>query len=193
MAVIDSGVHGVDDLKDALGHNRIVFNYDSLGGGADDQYGHGTHVAGIIGGSGKDSICSNCDVTIRGIAPNVNIINFHALGQTGQGTDSSVINAINKAISLKSQYNIRVMNLSLGRSVYESYTLDPLCQAVEAAWKAGIVCIFRLIDHTHAAAAELLYHAVVRDGRSDHWAEILGRAGGQVNEAGELGVLSSGE
>jgi len=57
VAVIYSGVHGVDDLKDAQGHNRIVYNYDSLGGGADDQYGHGTHVAGIIGGSGKDSIC----------------------------------------------------------------------------------------------------------------------------------------
>src|SRR5205823_14216272 len=64
-----------------------------------------------------------------------------ALGQTGQGTDSSVINAINKAIALKSQYNIRVMNLSLGRPVYETYALDPLCQAVEAAWKAGIVVI----------------------------------------------------
>jgi len=141
VAVIDSGVHGVDDLKDAQGHNRIIYNFDSLGGGNDDQYGHGTHVAGIIGGSGKDSICPNCDVTIRGIAPNVKILNFHALGQTGQGTDSSVINAINQAISLKSQYNIRVMNLSLGRPVYESYTLDPLCRAVEAAWKAGIVVV----------------------------------------------------
>jgi len=141
VAVIDSGIHGVDDLKDPQGHNRIIYNFDSLGGGSDDQYGHGTHVAGIIGGSGKDSICSNCDVTIRGIAPNVKILNFHALGQTGQGTDSSVINAINQAISLKNQYNIRVMNLSLGRPVYESYTLDPLCKAVEAAWKAGIVVV----------------------------------------------------
>ena len=50
VAVIDSGVHDSDDLKDAQGHNRILYNFDSLGGGPDDQYGHGTHVAGIIGG-----------------------------------------------------------------------------------------------------------------------------------------------
>ena len=102
VAVIDSGVHNVHDLEDAQGKNRILYNFDALGGGTDDQYGHGTHVAGIIGGNGKESTCSNCDVTIRGIAPNVKIISFHALGQTGQGTDSSVISAINKAIALKS-------------------------------------------------------------------------------------------
>ena len=58
------------------------------------------------------------------------------LNQKGAGTDSGVIAAINKAIALKSTYNIRVMNLSLGRPVYESYTLDPICQAVEKAWKS---------------------------------------------------------
>ena len=33
--------------------------------------------------------------------------------------------------------HIRVINLSLGRPVFEAYNLDPLCLAVEAAWKAG--------------------------------------------------------
>jgi serine protease AprX len=42
---------------------------------------------------------------------------------------------------LRSTYNIRVINLSLGRPVWESYTLDPLCQAAEAAWKAGIIVV----------------------------------------------------
>ena len=40
----------------------------------------------------------------------------------------------NCAIELKNVYNIRIINLSLGRPVYESYTTDPLCQAVESAW-----------------------------------------------------------
>jgi serine protease AprX len=52
-----------------------------------------------------------------------------------------VIAAIDQAISLKSTYNIRVLNLSLGQLVYESYTLDPLCQAAEAAWSDGIVVV----------------------------------------------------
>src|SRR5207244_2388072 len=49
--------------------------------------------------------------------------------------------ALQTAIYLKNTYNIRVINLSLGRPVFESYQLDPLCQAVEAAWNAGIVVV----------------------------------------------------
>jgi len=42
---------------------------------------------------------------------------------------------------LKNVYNIRIINLSLGRGIPVSYTLDPLCQAVEAAWNNGIVVV----------------------------------------------------
>jgi serine protease AprX len=142
VAVIDSGISGHDDLKDASGRNRIVYqaNFASDSGTA-DAYGHGEHVAGIIAGTGKDSTCNNCYSLIRGIAPNVTLINLRALNKNGQGTDSSVINAINRAIQLKSTYNIRVLNLSVGRPIFESYRNDPLCQAVESAWKAGIVVV----------------------------------------------------
>src|SRR6202030_1397305 len=63
------------------------------------------------------------------------------LDQNGASTDSVVIAAINQAIALKSTYNIRVINLSLGRAVYETYKLDPLCLAAEKAWKSGIVVV----------------------------------------------------
>jgi len=142
VAVVDSGITGHDDLKDSSGHNRVVYNANfASDSGTNDVYGHGEHVAGIVGGSGKDSICSNCFSVIKGIAPNSTLINLRALDKNGQGTDSSVIAAINKAIQLKSTYNIRVLNLSVGRPVYESYAQDPLCQAVESAWKAGIVVV----------------------------------------------------
>lgn len=106
-----------------------------------DWYGHGQHIAGIIASNGKQSICNNCTSTFLGIAPGASLINLKVLDENGQGTDSEVIAAIDTAINLKRTYNIRVMNLSLGRPIYESYTQDPLCQAVEAAWKAGIVVV----------------------------------------------------
>ncbi len=148
VAVIDSGVTAVGDLYWWIPSNqtygsRVVYSQNFVPGTTDtsDQYGHGTHVAGIIAGAGWFSTGSNFTHTFKGIAPNANIINLRVLDQNGAGTDSSVIAAIQTAISLKSTYNIRVINLSLGRQVYESYTLDPLCQAVEAAWNAGIVVV----------------------------------------------------
>src|SRR5438309_728038 len=148
VAVIDSGVTAVGDLYWWIPANqtygsRVVYSQNFVPGATDasDQYGHGTHVAGIIAGAGWFSTGSNFTHTFKGIAPNANIINLRVLDQNGVGTDSSVIAAIQTAISLKSTYNIRVINLSLGRQVYESYTLDPLCQAVEAAWNAGIVVL----------------------------------------------------
>src|SRR2546421_841536 len=148
VAVIDSGVTSVGDLYWWIPSNqtygsRVVYSQNFVPGTTDtsDQYGHGTHVAGIIAGAGWFSTGSNFTHTFKGIAPNANIINLRVLDQNGAGTDSSVIAAIQTAISLKSTYNIRVINLSLGRQVYESYTVDPLCQAVEAAWSAGIVVV----------------------------------------------------
>src|SRR2546421_8480457 len=148
VAVIDSGVSAVGDLywwnpSNQTYGSRVVYSQNFVPGTTDtsDQYGHGTHVAGIIASEGWFSTGSNFTHTFKGIAPNANIINLRVLDQNGAGTDSSAIAAIQTAISLESTYNIRVINLSFGRQVFESYTLDPLCQAVEAAWNAGIVVV----------------------------------------------------
>jgi serine protease AprX len=144
VAVIDSGITAGRDFTLANGAgSRIVYNQNFASGPntAGDLYGHGTHVAGILAGNGMNSRGTNYRKTFMGIADNASLINLRVLDQNGAGRDSAVIAAIEKAISLKSEYNIRVINLSLGRAVYESYKLDPLCQAVEAAWKAGIVVV----------------------------------------------------
>jgi serine protease AprX len=143
IAVIDSGVYNHDDLQTAdRSASRIVYSESFVPGdpGTNDTYGHGTHVAGIIAGNGYDSQ-SGYWRTYTGLAPNANIINLRVLDGNGIGTDSQVIAAIQRAVQLQSTYNIRVINLSLGRNVFESYTVDPLCQAVEAAWHAGIVVV----------------------------------------------------
>ena len=144
VAVIDSGIAQKHDLTGRDGvTSRVVYSENFATGQTDasDGYGHGTHVAGILGSSGKDSIGVIFKRTFKGVAPNVNLINLRVLDANGGGLESDVIAAIQQAINLKSTYNIRVINLSLGRPVFESYTLDPLCQAVEAAWQAGIVVV----------------------------------------------------
>lgn len=144
IAIIDSGVTNQPDLSNsARTASRIVYQQSFVSGlnSSADQYGHGTHVAGVLAGNATQSTGSTFIKTFRGMASNANLINLRVLDASGKGTDSAVISAINQAISLKSTYNIRVINLSLGRPVFESYTVDPLCQAVEKAWRAGIVVV----------------------------------------------------
>jgi len=143
VAVIDSGIYAHPDLSTSSGSGtRIVYSQSFVTGlDASDQYGHGTHVAGIVGSNGQSSTGAGFTRTLKGVAPNVNLINLRVLDANGAGTDAAVIAAIDEAITLQSTYNIRVINLSLGRPVWESYTLDPLCQAAEAAWHAGIIVV----------------------------------------------------
>ena len=72
------------------------------------------------------------------MAPNANLLPA-GHDQNGAGNDSAVIAAIQTAVNLKNKYNVRVINLSLGRPFTK--TLDPLCEAVEAAWQNGIVVV----------------------------------------------------
>jgi serine protease AprX len=145
VALIDSGVNSHPDLNllGPLPVSRVVYNQNfvSSTSGAGDQYGHGTHIAGLIAGNGFNSTGFQYSKTFKGIAPSAAIVNLRVLDANGSATDSQVITAIGQAVALKSKYNIRVINLSLGRAVYESYKLDPLCQAVERAWKNGIVVV----------------------------------------------------
>ena len=116
-------------------------------------------MAGLIGGNGASSGSGNgYAANYAGIAPDVNLINLRVLDQNGAGTDSQVIAAIQQAIALKSTYNIRVINMSLGRPVFESYTLDPVDQAVEAAWKAGIVVVCAAGNNGRFADQRLRHH-----------------------------------
>jgi serine protease AprX len=141
IAVIDSGVSSAYDLNsDNNLSSRIAYSQSFVPGDTStaDDFGHGTHIAGIIGGNAYTSSTSNYQVVYRGVAPEANIINLRALDSTGAGTDSSVIAAIQQAISQK-YYHIRVINLS-GAGSIEATRLTPR-QAVESAWRAGLVVV----------------------------------------------------
>src|SRR5262249_35051071 len=82
IAVIDSGITGNADLnaKDGpkRGSSRILYAESFVDNApkALDQYGHGTHVAGILAGNGSASTGSNYSRTFTGVAPRANLINL---------------------------------------------------------------------------------------------------------------------
>ncbi len=130
VAAIDSGIQ--PNASAGLPANKIVASVNLASDTALDPGGHGTHIAGIIGGKGADW---------SGVAPGVNLINVRVLEQGGGSTLSQVIAGVQWVISNRKQYNIRVMNLSLGGLPSVSYKYDPLASAVESAWQSGIVVI----------------------------------------------------
>jgi serine protease AprX len=135
IAVIDSGVA---NWHDDLGSGRVTrfvdfVNFQST---AYDDYGHGTHVAGILAGNGHDSGGRR-----TGVAPGATLLVEKVLDASGQGYISNVIAAIDYAIANKDALNIRVMNLSVAAGVYESYNTDPLTLAAKRAVEAGIVVV----------------------------------------------------
>ena len=139
--VLDSGVAPNPDL-DTRFYNAVSF----VPGDTDptDKCGHGTHVAGIIAGSGLSSAGPGYKHTFHGIARGAFVAGVRVLDAQGRGTVSSVLSGIQYVLAVKEQYkytNPVVLNISLGHPVTESYTTDPLCQAVEKAWKAGIVVV----------------------------------------------------
>ena len=58
-----------------------------------------------------------------------------------------VIAGIDWVVANKDTYDIRVMNVSLGHTINEYAQLDPLVQAVEQAWQAGIVVVASVGNH----------------------------------------------
>jgi serine protease AprX len=147
VAVIDSGIAGWhDDLTytgnktsvRVVGGQRVTAFVDFVSNQlqAYDDNGHGTHVAGIIAGNGYDSYGSHA-----GIAPAAHLVSLKVLDQHGGGVISDVIAAFEWAIANRVTHNIRVINLSVGARVSESYETDPLTLAAKRAVDAGIVVV----------------------------------------------------
>jgi len=108
VAVIDSGIYEHPDLQNASGTaSRVVYRESFVPHTQNDDFGHGTHVAGIVGGNGKSSSGPHSTRLLRGIAPNANLIDLRVLYANGASNDSVVLHALDRAIQLKSKYNIR--------------------------------------------------------------------------------------
>ena len=136
IAVLDSGIASHKALN-----GRVIASVSMVAGEpATDEFGHGTHVAGIITGSGSAATGVTPEYT-GGIAPGAQLVNVRVLGDDGVGYTSDVIAGIDWVIANKSRYNIRIINLSLGHAVTEPSITDPLCQAVKRAADAGLIVV----------------------------------------------------
>jgi serine protease AprX len=145
VAVIDSGITTWHD--DLTSHSSTLYPYGNqrVAGFVDfvngqlapyDDNGHGTHVAGIIAGNGYDS-----DGQKGGAAPDASLVSLKVLDANGNGTISTIIAALDWVLANHSAYNIRVVNLSVGAAVHESYWTDPLTLAVKRVVDAGVVVV----------------------------------------------------
>jgi serine protease AprX len=136
VAVLDSGITPDADLVQPTNRILASVNFADSLGSLKDPGGHGTHVAGTIAGNGARSAGEYI-----GIAPGANLVDVRVLDGNGNGRDSSVILGIQWALDHRTQYNIRVLNLSLGAPAPATYRLDPLSAAVEMAWVRGVAVI----------------------------------------------------
>ena len=179
VAVIDSGTtswhddltyDGWSSLVRVKNGQRVAAFVDFVNGRTApyDDNGHGTHVAGIIAGNGKDSLG-----TRAGIAPAAHLVSLKVLDGQGRGVISSVIAALDWVVANKASYNVRVVNLSVGAAVTESYNTDPLARAAKRAVDAGVVVVTAAGNLGKNANGQIQYGAISAPGNAP-WVLTVG-------------------
>ena len=136
VGIVDTGV----DLNHEDLAGRVVESISCVGaagdpakcnGSAQDDQGHGTHVAGIIAAN-RDN-----DLGIAGVAPNAELVVAKALSAAGAGTEED----INAGIKWVVDHGAKVVNLSLGdpNFVFTSLLGTGMREGIEYAWSKGAV------------------------------------------------------
>lgn len=134
VAIIDSGVsphkdleHRIIAFKDEVHQKEYLY----------DDNGHGTHIAGILSGSGEMSAGR-----YQGIAPKSDLIIIKVLGKQGEGMLEHMLRALYWILEHHITYHIRIVNISIGMMVEEkSYQYYQLLGLIERIWNKGIVII----------------------------------------------------
>jgi serine protease AprX len=164
VAIVDSGISYHPALSQKVIANVSFVSGDPKTG---DEYGHGTHIAGIIAGNGS-AATGVTKLYAGGIAPGVKLVNVRVLGKDGTGWTSDVIAGIEWVIANRDRYDIRIINLSLGHSVTEPSATDPLCRAVLKATSHGIAVIVSAGNSGKAADGSPILGGITSPGNSPH-------------------------
>ena len=150
VAVVDSGVTPKTDflatsnsltrtsrLLANLTFANTVLTYSSrVNTSPYDSFGHGTHIAGIIGSNAASSSGS-----FMGVAPAVNLVNLRVADLNGRAFESDMVDALQWIYEHHKEYNIRVVNVSMNSATAQSYHTSPLDAALEILWFNGIVVV----------------------------------------------------
>lgn len=133
-AVLDTGIVPHPDLSD-----RIVAFGDMLYGKKQmyDDNSHGTHVAGIIAGSGRLS-----GGLYSGIAPASRIVAVKVLDKKGEGKKSFLIDGIKAILENRKKWKIRIVNISIGTLPHRGdKEEEELLRWVDYMWDEGLVVV----------------------------------------------------
>lgn len=184
VALIDSGVALMPQLA-----GRVLARLDFTGSrmGGLDAYGHGTHVAGIIASRAGAARGDG------GVAPGAHIVSLKVLDANGLGTADNVIEAIDWTIRNAKRFRIRVINLSLGGPVLQRAADDPLCQAVERAYRAGLVVVASAGNVGKTADGRTIFGGITTPGISPYALTVgaLNTKGTSWTEDDEVASYSS--
>jgi len=171
VAVVDTGV----DLLHA--DLSVVNAFSSFGGSAQDDNGHGTHVAGIIA-------AKNNDRDVVGVAPLAQIYAVKVLDASGSGSDASVIAGLDYVAANANSANppIRVVNMSLGRtassddSAMHTAIQNVVNLGVTVVVAAGNDCDLEISDQVPAGFPEVIAVAstTARDGTKNRFGYGIG-------------------
>ncbi|HET6794368.1 MAG TPA: S8 family serine peptidase, partial [Acidimicrobiales bacterium] len=147
VALIDSGVAPVEGLdRNVVYGPDLSFDSQSHDLAYYDSFGHGTHMAGIIAGRDASATAGGYagdTGDFLGMAPDAHIVSVKVADSYGDVDVSQLIAGIDWVVAHRDDpgLNIRVLNLSVGTESVQSYKLDPLAYAADAAWRAGIVVV----------------------------------------------------
>lgn len=139
VAIMDTGIAAHRDFE-----NRILAFRDFCEGRQEcyDDNGHGTHVAGIIAGSGRMSADVEGGPVYAGIAPQAGIVMLKVLDRLGNGKTEQVLAGIRWLRENGAAYNIRLLNISVGMLPNAGATEQrALLDAVDGLWDAGIMVV----------------------------------------------------
>ncbi len=134
IAVLDTGIGRHPDLsgrtlcfRDFVGSRNLPY----------DDNGHGTHICGILCGSGKMS-----QGRYRGLAPGAKLVAGKVLDEKGDGMTEHMLAGLDWVLSVREKYGIRILNISVGIGELKEKEKERLLrEKINMVWESGILVI----------------------------------------------------